>query len=72
MKQDMATKDGAQAFWSLGDGRGEIRASALAAPGPDEVLAETVYSAVFSGAVYLPPNGNAWRVRFRKGSSRAR
>ena len=53
MGQDMAVKDGAQAFWSLGDGRGEIRAVALAAPGPDEVLAETVYSAVSKGTESL-------------------
>jgi NADPH:quinone reductase-like Zn-dependent oxidoreductase len=53
MGQDMAVKDGVRAFWSLGDGRGEIRAVALAAPGPDEVLAETVYSAVSKGTESL-------------------
>ncbi|MEO9959096.1 MAG: hypothetical protein ABJF07_02270, partial [Nisaea sp.] len=53
MGQDKASTDGARAFWSRGDGRGEIRAAALAAPGPDDVLAETVYSAVSKGTESL-------------------
>ena len=51
--QDKAGSNGARAFWSLGDGRGEIRTAALAAPGPDEVLAETIYSAVSKGTESL-------------------
>ncbi len=58
----MAARNRARAFWITAAGRGEIRDENLAAPGSDEVLVRTCYSAisrgtetlVFSGAV--PPS----------------
>ena len=34
----------ANAFWTVADGVGEIRAEALRDPGPDEVLVRTIQS----------------------------
>jgi len=39
----------ARAFWLASPGHGEIRPVALAAPGPDDVLVRTLYSAVIRG-----------------------
>ena len=57
-----------QALWYCEPGRAELRAETLAAPGPDEVLVRTAFSAisrgteslVFQGAV---PPGEYARMR---------
>jgi threonine dehydrogenase-like Zn-dependent dehydrogenase len=43
----------AEAFWIVEPGRGEIRPVALRAPGPDEVLVQTRYSAISRGTESL-------------------
>lgn len=55
----------ARAFWVTGPGRGELRAEAIAAPGPGEVLVETRWSAISRGTESLvfqgrvPPSEHA-------------
>lgn len=64
----------ARAFWTLTPGRGAIEDEALRAPGPDEVLIESLYSGisrgsealVFSG--HVPPSQyEAMRAPFQAG-----
>jgi 2-desacetyl-2-hydroxyethyl bacteriochlorophyllide A dehydrogenase len=43
----------ARAFWAIAPGRGEIRAEALRAPGPDEALVETLASGISRGTESL-------------------
>lgn len=43
----------ARAFWSLGDGRGELRELALSAPGPAKVLVRTLASGISRGTESL-------------------
>ena len=47
----------ANAFWIAEPGRGEIRAAALRAPGPDEVLVRTLCSGISRGTESLVFNG---------------
>ncbi len=47
----------ARAFWMVARGVGEIREESLAAPGPSEVLVETLYSAVSRGTESLVFHG---------------
>jgi 2-desacetyl-2-hydroxyethyl bacteriochlorophyllide A dehydrogenase len=55
----------AQAFWTTGPGTGEIRDEALRAPGPQDVVVETLYSGVSRGTESLvlagrvPPSEHA-------------
>lgn len=39
----------AQAFWTVAPGRGELRDETLPAPGPDDVVVETLYSGISRG-----------------------
>lgn len=39
----------ARAFWTVAPGRGELRDETLAAPGPDDVVVETLYSGISRG-----------------------
>jgi len=41
--------DTARAFWTVAPGRGELREETLAAPGPGEVVVETLYSGISRG-----------------------
>lgn len=41
--------DRARAFWTVAPGRGELREETLAAPGPDDVVVETLYSGISRG-----------------------
>lgn len=43
----------ARAFWIAAPGRGEIRTEPLAAPGPDDVVVEALYSAISRGTESL-------------------
>jgi 2-desacetyl-2-hydroxyethyl bacteriochlorophyllide A dehydrogenase len=43
----------ASAFWTIGKGLGEIREEPLAPPTPDQVLVETIYSAISRGTERL-------------------
>ena len=45
----VAMSDLARAFWTVAPGRGELRDEALAAPGPDDVVVETLYSGISRG-----------------------
>ncbi len=49
--------DRARAFWISSPGQGELRDEALPAPGPDEVLVQTRFSAVSRGTESLVFNG---------------
>jgi len=49
--------DRTRAFWILEPGRGELRDEPLGAPGPDEVLVHTRFSAVSRGTESLVFNG---------------
>lgn len=51
------SNDRAQAFWITGPGRAEIRTEALPAPGPDDVVVRTLYSAISRGTESLVYNG---------------
>src|SRR3954468_11955121 len=64
----------ARAFWLAAPGRGEIRPVTIAAPGPDEVLVRTLYSAVSRGTETLVFRGGvpqsqhaAMRAPFQEG-----
>jgi threonine dehydrogenase-like Zn-dependent dehydrogenase len=64
----------AQAFWVSGPGRGEIRTVPLSAPGEDEVLVRTRWSAVSRGTELLvfagrvpPDQWQAMRAPFQDG-----
>ena len=39
----------ARAFWTVAPGRGELREETLAAPGPDDVVVDTLYSGISRG-----------------------
>ena len=41
--------DTARAFWTVAPGRGELRPETLAAPGPGDVVVETLYSGISRG-----------------------
>ena len=65
----------AEAYWAVAPGRGEIRPVALAAPGVDEVLVETRWSAISRGTEALVATGRvpasqaqAMRCPFQEGS----
>ncbi|HEY4157523.1 MAG TPA: hypothetical protein VGM29_05475, partial [Polyangiaceae bacterium] len=47
----------ARAFWTVSPGRGELREEVLRAPGPDEVLVHTRFSALSRGTESLVFNG---------------
>jgi 2-desacetyl-2-hydroxyethyl bacteriochlorophyllide A dehydrogenase len=47
----------ARAFWTLAPGRGAIEEESLPAPGPDELLVETLYSGISRGSEALVFNG---------------
>lgn len=55
-KDDEASAGGAasaRAFWIVGRGRGELRAEALLAPGPDDVVVRTTASGISRGTERL-------------------
>ena len=43
----------ARAFWVVEPGRGEIRTETLPSPGPDDIVVDTLYSAVSRGTESL-------------------
>lgn len=45
----VAMSDLARAFWTVAPGRGELREETLAAPGPDDVVVEALYSGISRG-----------------------
>jgi 2-desacetyl-2-hydroxyethyl bacteriochlorophyllide A dehydrogenase len=47
----------AHAYWSTGPGTGEIRDEPLRAPGPDDVLVETLYTGISRGTESLVQSG---------------
>lgn len=65
-KKIAATDLEARAFWSLGDGRGEIRSQLLAAPGAEEVLIRTLFSAVSKGTESLVFRGGVPRSEWER------
>lgn len=56
----------ARAFWSLGDGAGEIRAESFAPPGPGEALVETIYSGISKGTETLVFRGGVPESEWRR------
>lgn len=62
------TTDEAQAFWSLGDGRGEIRSESLPAPGPGHARVRSLYSGISRGTetrVFRGEVPDSERIRMR-------
>ncbi|GAA2349288.1 zinc-binding alcohol dehydrogenase [Dactylosporangium salmoneum] len=64
----------ARAFWSVGDGKGEIRPEPLRTPGEDEVLVRALYSGVSRGTETLvfagkvpPDQHSVMRAPFQEG-----
>ena len=64
-----------EAYWAIGPGKGEIRCQSLEAPGPDEVLVRTRWSAISRGTEALVARGRvpasqarAMRCPFQEGS----
>jgi threonine dehydrogenase-like Zn-dependent dehydrogenase len=61
----VAGDDGARAYWVAEPGRGEVRAEAVPAPGPDDALVRTLFSGISRGTESLVFRGEVPPSEYR-------